>query len=195
MNYPHSPDQPTLLTLNQVRQLFHELGHLLHCLFTNVKHAGLHFVDRDFVEAPSLMYEQFFWNVDNVKTLSHHYSHLERWKPYWLQQSENKDTPLPPLQLSDEGAVALVQQNYRAQTATQVNDFFFTMYDMEIHSPETHEELEKINFTQLFNKMHGRIHHTSGGEAIGDGWEWGHGEARFRNVINNYDAGYYAYLL
>ncbi len=43
MNYIKATDeQPTLLSLDEVRKLFHELGHLLHALFTRVKYASLH---------------------------------------------------------------------------------------------------------------------------------------------------------
>lgn len=61
MNY-HKPsnDRPILLNLEDVRKLFHEIGHLVHALCTRTTYAGSQYVDRDFVEAPSLMFEQFF---------------------------------------------------------------------------------------------------------------------------------------
>jgi len=64
-----------------------------------------------------------------------------------------------------------------------------------IHSPTSHEELERVNLAELFNKLQVEILGLHGGEAVGDGWDWAHGEAVFRMIINGYDAGYYAYLL
>ncbi len=60
MNYSNVTDHPTLLNLQEVGKLFHEIGHLIHALCTETRYAASQYVDRDFVEAPSLMFEQFF---------------------------------------------------------------------------------------------------------------------------------------
>lgn len=61
-NVPKPPEgQPTLLTQDHVRTLFHEFGHALHGLFSNVKYprfAGTS-VPRDFVEFPSQVNEMW----------------------------------------------------------------------------------------------------------------------------------------
>jgi len=60
LNINRAPDgEPTLLTLDEVRTLFHEFGHALHALFSRVyfpKFAGTR-VPRDFVEYPSQVNE------------------------------------------------------------------------------------------------------------------------------------------
>ncbi|GAA2326739.1 M3 family metallopeptidase [Dactylosporangium salmoneum] len=60
LNINRAPDgEPTLLTLDEVRTLFHEFGHALHTLFSQVyfpKFAGTK-VPRDFVEYPSQVNE------------------------------------------------------------------------------------------------------------------------------------------
>ncbi|WP_432829951.1 M3 family metallopeptidase [Dactylosporangium sp. CA-092794] len=60
LNINRAPDgEPTLLTLDEVRTLFHEFGHALHTLFSQVyfpKFAGTR-VPRDFVEYPSQVNE------------------------------------------------------------------------------------------------------------------------------------------
>lgn len=61
MNYNKpSDDRPILLNIEEVGKLFHEIGHLIHALCTRTDYAASQYVDRDFVEAPSLMFEQFF---------------------------------------------------------------------------------------------------------------------------------------
>ncbi|MEU7866261.1 M3 family metallopeptidase [Dactylosporangium sp. NPDC049140] len=65
LNVNRAPDgEPTLLTLDEVRTLFHEFGHALHTLFSSVqypKFAGTR-VPRDFVEYPSQVNEVWmFW--------------------------------------------------------------------------------------------------------------------------------------
>ena len=61
-NYNRAPDgQSTLLTLDEVRTLFHEFGHALHGLFSDVTYPRLSGtnVPRDFVEYPSQVNEMW----------------------------------------------------------------------------------------------------------------------------------------
>eukprot|EP00257_Ricinus_communis_P012557 XP_002535455.2 uncharacterized protein LOC8270063 [Ricinus communis] len=64
LNIPKpNPGEPTLLTYDEVRTTFHEFGHALHGMFSNVKYprfAGTR-VPRDFVEFPSQVNEM--WSV------------------------------------------------------------------------------------------------------------------------------------
>lgn len=62
LNVPKPPEgQPTLLTFDEVNTLFHEFGHALHGLFSNVRYPLLSgtAVPRDFVEFPSQVYEMW----------------------------------------------------------------------------------------------------------------------------------------
>ena len=61
-NFAKAPDgQPTLLSFDDARTLFHEFGHALHGLLSNVKYPSLAgtAVSRDFVELPSQLYEHW----------------------------------------------------------------------------------------------------------------------------------------
>lgn len=199
MNYNKPGDLPTLLSLNDTRKLFHEIGHLIHALCTRTKFADSHHVDRDFVEAPSIMFEQFFWQERHIKDVSFHYSHISpKFRQKWLEtlpQEEQEHAKQPEAQLDDETVASLARVNRGREARGQVMNLFLSTYDMLIHTPTSHEALEATNLTELFNKTRTSMTGLSGGEAVGDGWEWGHGESVFRNIINNYDAGYYSYLL
>ncbi|WP_029137670.1 M3 family metallopeptidase [Nakamurella lactea] len=62
LNIPKAPEgQPTLLTLDEVGTLFHEFGHALHGLFSDVTYPRLSGtnVPRDFVEFPSQVNEMW----------------------------------------------------------------------------------------------------------------------------------------
>ncbi len=62
LNLPKAPQgQPTLLTLDNVRTLFHEFGHTLHGLFSDVTYPRIAStnVPRDFVEYPSQVNEMW----------------------------------------------------------------------------------------------------------------------------------------
>lgn len=110
-------------------------------------------------------------------------------------KSENQPPKPPPIQLDDKQAAALSRRNKNGNIRAQLNNLFFATYDMLIHSPTSREELLRTNLTELFNKTRSSISGIQGGEILGEGWEWGHGQTTFRNVINRYDAGYYSYLL
>lgn len=195
MNYTKLDSKPVLLTLVDVRKLFHELGHLHHSLCTKVKYASLSYIDRDFVEAPSLMFEQFLWEARHIKDLSYHYSYISpEYKSGWLQ--ENKDKTEQPLsQLSDKDVADLASWDPKKFISREVNNLFLSYFDILVHTPTTHEELEQANLAEMFNKLQTDILAVHGGEAIGDGWDWSHGESVFRMIVSGYDAGYYTYVL
>jgi peptidyl-dipeptidase Dcp len=60
---PTSDDEPVLLTFDEVTTTFHEFGHALHGMFSNVKYPSFSgtSVPRDFVEFPSQVNEM--WSI------------------------------------------------------------------------------------------------------------------------------------
>ena len=67
--------QPTLLTYDEVRTMFHEFGHALHGMFSNVKYprfSGTR-VPRDFVEYPSQVNEMWMAWPEVLKNYAKHY--------------------------------------------------------------------------------------------------------------------------
>ena len=66
-----SGDEPSLLSINEVRTIFHEFGHCLHGLLTNVKYStlGAMGVYWDFVELPSQILENWLKDTDGIKYL------------------------------------------------------------------------------------------------------------------------------
>jgi peptidyl-dipeptidase Dcp len=70
-----APGQPTLLTFDQAVTLFHEFGHGLHGMFSQVKYPtfGGTSVPRDFVEYPSQVNEMWAEWPEVVKNYAKHY--------------------------------------------------------------------------------------------------------------------------
>jgi len=76
MNFAKAADgQPTLLSFDDARTLFHEFGHGLHGLLSDVTYpmiAGTN-VARDFVEFPSQLYEHWFEQPSVLERFALHY--------------------------------------------------------------------------------------------------------------------------
>ncbi len=76
LNIPKPPaGEPTLLTHDEVRTAFHEFGHALHGMFSNVKYPrfGGTSVPRDFVEYPSQVNEMWASWPEVLKNYAKHY--------------------------------------------------------------------------------------------------------------------------
>jgi thimet oligopeptidase len=75
-NFPRTTDHgPGLLSHEEVITFFHEFGHLLHHIMSQselASFAGTN-VARDFVEAPSQMFEEWAWGRASLNTFACHY--------------------------------------------------------------------------------------------------------------------------
>ncbi|HUP07349.1 MAG TPA: M3 family metallopeptidase [Caldimonas sp.] len=70
-----APGEPTLLSFDDARTLFHEFGHALHGLLSDVRYvrvAGTR-VLRDFVELPSQLFEHWLTEPEVLKRHARHY--------------------------------------------------------------------------------------------------------------------------
>ena len=68
-----SGNTPALLSIDEVTTLFHEFGHALHFLFSDVPYNGLLDVEGDFVELPSQIMENWALEEELLKTYAVHY--------------------------------------------------------------------------------------------------------------------------
>ena len=109
--------RPALLTHDDVITLFHEFGHGLHLMLTQVADlgvSGISCVEWDAVELPSQFMENFCWEWDVLKRLT---AHVDSGEPL-------------PRALFDKMTAA---KNFQSglQTLRQVE---FALFDMRIHS-------------------------------------------------------------
>ncbi len=114
---PALDGKPSLLTHDEVLTLFHEFGHGLHHLLTQVTVgdvAGVNGVEWDAVELPSQFMENWAWDAEGIALIS---SHVKT------------GAPLP----KDKLAALLAVKNFQSgmQTLRQIE---FALFDLLIHA-------------------------------------------------------------
>jgi len=78
---PPTGDTPALLTHDEVTTLFHEFGHGLHHMLTQIDHlgvSGINGVEWDAVELPSQFMENWCWEQEALALMSGHYQTDEK---------------------------------------------------------------------------------------------------------------------
>ena len=170
MNIPKAPEgEPTLVSYDHVTTMFHELGHGLHGMFSDVNYPTLAgtSVSRDFVEFPSTFEEDWAAHPEVIANYAKHYKTGE---------------PIP---------AELLQKVMNSRSFNQGFDTLEYMsaalLDMEWHSLSADAPLQDVNaFEAAALKKHGvdlaavppRYKSTFFSHSMGGG----------------YSAGYYAYM-
>ncbi|HEX4409254.1 MAG TPA: M3 family metallopeptidase [Xanthobacteraceae bacterium] len=88
-NFAKAPDgEPTLLSFEDARTLFHEFGHALHGLLSSVTYPKISgtSVATDFVELPSQLYEHWLSQPDVLRRFARHYQTREAMPEDLLQR-------------------------------------------------------------------------------------------------------------
>ena len=92
MNFtPPTPEQPSLLTVDEVNTFLHEFGHALNGMLSEVKYStlsGTH-SPRDFVELPSQLNENWLTEPEFLKTFARHYQTGELIPEQYVEQLKN----------------------------------------------------------------------------------------------------------
>ncbi|MFG6489065.1 M3 family metallopeptidase [Roseateles sp. BYS78W] len=121
-------DKPALLTHDDVITLFHEFGHGLHHMLTQVNDlgvSGISGVEWDAVELPSQFMENFCWEWDVLQQLS---GHVDSGEPL-------------PRELFDKMIAA---KNFQSGLMT-LRQIEFSLFDMRLHSnPGSEADVQKV---------------------------------------------------
>lgn len=191
-----TPKKPSLLKHDEVVTLFHELGHGIHDLVAKTIYSRFHGTNtvQDFVEAPSQMLENWCWTPSQLKSLSRHYSTLsDDYRKAWEESSPDSPRPAPE-HIPDEMIDSLIRTKHVNGALFNLRQLHFGTFDMTMHEPSSHEEIVNANPSAVYNRLRKEISQIDGPETLGQGDEWGHGQATFGHLMGGYDAGYYGYL-
>jgi len=158
--------KPALLTHDDVTTLFHEFGHGLHHLLTQVNErdvSGISGVEWDAVELPSQFMENFCWEWDVLKNMT---SHVDSHQAL-------------PRDLFDK---MLAAKNFQSglQTLRQIE---FSLFDMLLHS----EHDPASDFMPLLQQVRAEV-------AVLQPPGWARTAHTFSHIFaGGYAAGYYSY--
>ena len=171
LNIPKPPaGQPTLMTWDEVTTMFHEFGHALHGMFSNVKYpffSGTE-VPRDFVEYPSQVNEMW---ADWPSVLANYAKHYQT------------GAPMPKELLDKVLATAKFNQGF-----TTTEYLASSMLDQRWHQLSA-DQVPAANGVMVFEA-----------EALKkDGIDFYAVPPRYRtpyfsHIMGGYSAGYYAYI-
>jgi len=160
-------DNPAFFTHSEVTTLFHEFGHGLHLLLTDVEHlgVGMNNVEWDAIELPSQFMENFCWEWDVVRHMSAH-----------------ADTGLPlPRELFDRMVAA---KNFQSGLH-YVRQLQFALFDLDLHVAGA-VGLAEVN--ALLARVRSEV-------AVFDVPEYNRFPLQFSHIFASaYAAGYYSYL-
>ncbi|MBB3981271.1 oligopeptidase A [Sphingobium fontiphilum] len=166
---PPAGDQPSLLTHDDVVTLFHEFGHVLHHLLTQVdipSIGGISGVEWDAVELPSQFMENFAWDRDTLVALSGHVEH---------------GGPLPDA-LFD---AMLAARQFQSGLAI-LRQIEFATFDLRLH--RDYDPVEGARVNQMLAEVRAAV-------AVIQPPEWNRFAHGFGHIFaGGYAAGYYSYL-
>jgi oligopeptidase A len=162
--------KPPLLTHDDVITLFHEFGHGLHHMLTQVDEhdvSGISGVEWDAVELPSQFMENFCWEWDVLKRMT---AHVDTGEPL-------------PRALFDK---MLAAKNYQSglQTLRQIE---FSLFDMLLHGSDAPRGADGIDFMGLLQRVRDEV-------AVIQPPAYNRMAHTFSHIFaGGYAAGYYSY--
>lgn len=117
-------DQPSLLTFDEASTLFHEFGHALHGLLSNVQYESMSgtSVPRDFVELPSQVMENWAADPEVLKMYAKHYQTGEVIPDALIEKLEKAGTFDQGFATVEYLAASLLDMNYHSKTSKITED-------------------------------------------------------------------------
>jgi len=159
-------NKPSLLSMDEVETLFHELGHGLNTLFGNTVYSGSRRTPRDFVELPSQVMENWAKEPAVLKSYAIHYKTGE---------------PIPDELIEKMQKAATFNQGFKT-----VEYLAASFLDMDWHMLTDATEVDAEKLEKESKKKMGLIHEI----------ESRYQSTNFGHIFssNSYSSGYYSYI-
>lgn len=163
---PPTEGKPSLMPHDQVETFFHEFGHVLHQMLTTAElssQSGTS-VARDFVEAPSQIFENWIWSYESLSLFAKHYQTGE----------------VLPKELFEK---MLAAKNVGSGLAAEAQ-IFYGMVDMTYHN--RFDPFGEASTDEVVRDLTAKVRHYPYVEGT-------HFQAAFGH-LNGYGASYYGYM-
>lgn len=166
-------ESPTLLTLEQVDTIFHEMGHATHSMIGRTKLHNLSGTrcQTDFVELPSVLMESFSSDPRVICKIAKHYITGEELPADILRQHQAKRDLLKNCETFMQSKMALLDQ---------------ALHDENLVDLSNQYALQNFSSTKVYHELESNL------KLFSDKWSTWHG--KFPHLFS-YGAVYYSYLL
>ena len=156
-----SEDKPSLMSVDEVNTLFHELGHALNSLFGNTTYSGSRRTPRDFVELPSQVMENWAMAPEVLRMYAVHYETGEPIPEELINKLDNAKLFNQGFETVEYLAASFLDMDWHVLTDTTELDaatFEKKSLDNIKLIPEIESRYQSTNFSHIF---------SSGGYASG----------------------------
>ncbi|HOI30472.1 MAG TPA: M3 family metallopeptidase [Melioribacteraceae bacterium] len=157
-------DKPALMSIDEVKTLFHELGHGLNSLFSNFDYPGGRNTPRDFVELPSQIMENWALEPEVLKVYAMHFQTGQIIPDQLIEKLNNSSLFNQGFETVEYLAASFLDMDWHMLTDNTGRDV---------------EKFEKESFKKigLIPEIESRYQSTN-----------------FGHIIGGYAAGYYSYI-
>ena len=168
---PPTKDRPALFDHDEVITLFHEFGHGLHHMLTQIDYpsvAGINGVEWDAVELPSQLMENWCWQCESINRMTRHYKTGESLPEVLLQRAQRA-------------------KNYQSGLAL-LRQIEFSLFDMQLHLNGAEIAAGRLDVSDVLKQVREKV----GVFTVPD---FNHFENAFTHIFSGgYAAGYFSYL-
>jgi peptidyl-dipeptidase Dcp len=173
---PSSPDNPSLLTFNEVTTLFHEFGHALHAMLGKGQYGsltGAH-VYWDFVELPSQIFENWCYEKECLDLFARHYETGEKIPQEYIDKIKESSTYHEAYATVRQTSFAMLDMAYYSMTTVEVKNIEdVAAFEAKAMAP-----------TELFPKVDGALMSTQFGHIFAGGYASGYYSYKWAEVLD-----------
>ena len=159
------PNDPGLMTHDEVRTLFHEFGHVMHRVigghqqWNRLSSVAL---ERDFAEAPSQMLEEWIWDPATLATFAHHYQTGEPIPATLVEQMRRASEFGKALDVRQQMVFARMSLAYHQTDPERLDP---TALGIELHNrympyPQVEGSHREVQFSHLGNGGYASTYYT-----------------------------------
>ncbi|KAJ6786328.1 hypothetical protein PWT90_04718 [Aphanocladium album] len=140
----------------------------------------------EFGEAIGTCMENFAWLSDELQNISCHYVYTgDAYKQAWMER--NPGQALPPRELPAELISEMIDRRPKFRIGYYLKQLSDAAFDMAVHNPKTHKDLEDLDETKLFQDLGAQSSFVPANRLSIP-------QATFSHLVSGYNSGYYAYV-